>query len=194
MSNKPVPVSVEDVKLSSSTTVRRYKELEAARDQKEIADFVRQRFRERYLDPALAACPESGFTLMAINCLMIETLVSFWHGWPNTRDKSEAAFCFFFDREEEFSSFHGHAKDFYVHVRCGILHQAETTGGWLIHLRKEQLFDADHKIIDALEFTNRMETCLKNYKHELEAASWEDEIWVNFRKKMKAIISNCEAE
>ena len=194
MSKKPIPESVEVVLLSSSTTVGHYKELEAAKDQKEIASFVRERFRERYLDPALSASPESGFTLMAINCLMIETLVSFRRGWLNTKKLSESAFCFFFDQEEEFSSFRGHANDFYVHVRCGILHQAETTGGWLIHLREDQLFDAEHKIIDAWEFTNKMGTCLDNYQRELEAASWEDEIWVNFRKKMKAIISNCEAE
>jgi hypothetical protein len=194
MSRKPIPASVDDVLLSSSTTVRRYKELEAAKAEgrKEIAKFFRERFRERYLDPALAACPKSGFSLMALNCLMIEALVSFRRGWPNTRNLSKTAFCFFFDREDEFSAFRGYAHDFYVHVRCGILHQAETTGGWLIHLREEQLFDADHKIIDALDFTNRMGTCLENFKHELEAASWEDEIWDNFWKKMKVVIKNCE--
>jgi hypothetical protein len=192
MSRKPVPASVEDVWLSNSTTVRRYQELEAAKEQKEITDFVRERFRERYLDPALAASPKSGFTLMAINCLMIEALVSFRRGWPNTRKLSEAAFCFFFDLEEEFSEFRGHSHDFYIHVRCGILHQAETTGGWLIHINEDNLFDPDHRIVDALEFTYRMATCLENYQRELETASWEDEIWVNLRRKMKVIIKNCE--
>jgi hypothetical protein len=137
MSRKPIPASVDAVLLSSSTTIRRYKELEAEKEQVLIANFIHDRFQERYVEPALSACPQSGFTLMAINCLMIEALVSFRRGWPNTRNLSEAAFCFFFDLEEEFSEFRGHAHDFYVHVRCGILHQAETTGGWLIHIDED---------------------------------------------------------
>ena len=38
----------------------------------------------------------------------------------------------FFDVESAFAPFRGHVRDFYKGVRCGILHQAETTMGWRI--------------------------------------------------------------
>jgi hypothetical protein len=195
MNRVSIPATVNDVRLSSSTTIRRYRELEADGENKksEIANFIVERFQERYLDPARTARTKSGFALMAINCLMIESLVSFRRGWRNTRNLSEAAFCFFFDRENTFSEFRGHAHEFYVNVRCGILHQAETTGGWLIHLKEEDfLFDPEHNIVNAKEFTERMADCLTAYRNELKIATWNNEIWVNLRKKMNAIIQNCE--
>lgn len=185
--------NIEDVRLSSSMTIKRYRELEVAKDREHIADFVVERFQERYLQPALSARTKSGFSLMAINCLMIESLVSFRRGWKETRRLSESAFCFFFDREDAFADFRGHAHEFYVNIRCGILHQAETTGGWLIHLKRDRfLFDVEHKVVNAREFTERLAGCLNDYRTELESTNWEGEIWVNFRKKMKAIIENCE--
>lgn len=187
------PKSTDDIHLSSSVTIKRYGELKDAKDRERIAGFVVERFQERYLEPALSARTKSGFALMAINCLMIESLVSFRRGWKDTRRLSESAFCFFFDRENTFSEFRGHANAFYVNIRCGILHQAETTGGWLIHLKKEPfLFDADHKIVNAREFTERLQGCLLGYQTELNNADWDAEIWNNFRKKMKAIIENCQ--
>lgn len=188
-----VPKSTEDIRLSSSVTIKQYRELEAAKDREQIAVFVVERFQERYLEPALSARTKSGFALMAINCLMIESLVSFRRGWKDTRRLSESAFCFFFDREDAFADFRGNAHEFYVNVRCGILHQAETTGGWLIHLKKEKfLFDGRYKIVNAREFTERLQTCLSDYQSDLVNADWDDEIWGNFRKKLNAIIENCK--
>lgn len=185
--------NIEDIRLSSSMKIKRYRELEVAKDRERIARFVVERFQERYLEPALSARTKSGFALMAINCLMIESLVSFRRGWKDTRKLSESAFCFFFDREGAFADFRGYAHEFYVNVRCGILHQAETTGGWLIHLKRDKfLFNVEHKTVNAREFTERLEGCLNDYRAELESANWEGEIWVDFRKKMKAIIENCE--
>lgn len=185
--------NIEDIRLSSSMTIKRYRELEVAKDREHIAGFVVERFQERYLEPALSARTKSGFALMAINCLMIESLVSFRRGWKDTRKLSESAFCFFFDREGSFADFRGHVHEFYVNVRCGILHQAETTGGWLIHLKKEKsLFDAKNKIVNAKEFTERLQGCLLAYQSELKNNDWDAEVWTNFRKKMKAVIENCE--
>jgi hypothetical protein len=38
-----------------------------------------------------------------VSCLMIEALESFYQGWPDSRDKSQRAFCNFFDRNHNFS-------------------------------------------------------------------------------------------
>ena len=128
---------------------------------------------------------------MAICCLMIETLESFWRGWETSRSKSELAFCSFFDRNENFSCFRGYSADFFDNVRCGILHQGETTNGWLIR-RDGPLFTSETKTINATKFHAEMEACLNTYCSTLEESDWNSEFWVNLRKKMKAIISNCK--
>ncbi len=70
---------------------------------------------------------------MAISCLMIGALESFWQGWADARQRSREAFRSFFQRCAgqglELDIFTKLADDFYEGVRCGILHQAETTSG-----------------------------------------------------------------
>jgi hypothetical protein len=121
---------------------------------------------------------------------MIESLESFWQGLPNSDGEGKRVFCFFFDRNDAFADFRGHSQDFYKHVRCGILHQAETTGGWRI-LRKGDLVDHLERTINAKKFRDALETCLINYCEELKRAEWNEAIWKNLRNKMDAIIKNC---
>lgn len=180
-----------DSKLSSSVTVSQYRKLEKEQNQSEIIAFIRERFTERYISP-LKSEPKHGFCTMAVCCLMIEALESFWRGWPNSNGKSELAFCSFFSRSDELKEFRAHSQEFYKHIRCGILHQAETTGGWHI-LRKGVLFDSGTKTINATRFHSRLEKSLKAYCDALDKAAWDDDIWKNLRRKMDAICKNCEA-
>jgi len=55
----------DQVKLSSSVTVARYRELEAAANRSDIARFVIERFDERYFRPAQHSPSRHGFTLLA---------------------------------------------------------------------------------------------------------------------------------
>jgi len=165
--------------------------MEKEKHKSKIIKFITSRFTERYITP-LRCDPElkHGFCTMAICCLMIETLESFWRGWDNSRNQSELAFCSFFDRSHNLRAFDGYVTDFYKNVRCGILHQAETMNGW--HIRRDgSLFDTQTKTINATLFHDEMEICLKYYCSTLEQADWDSTIWANFRKKMKAIISHC---
>lgn len=180
-----------DTLLSNNVSISEYLRMEKAKDKTEIIKFIKSRFTERYIIP-LRSDPEikHGFCTMAICCLMIETLESFWRGWDNSRNQSELAFCSFFDRSHNLSVFDGYVTDFYKSVRCGILHQAETMNGW--HIRRDgSLFDIETKTINATLFHDEMETCLDNYCSALESADWDNTTWSNFRKKMKAIISHC---
>ena len=181
--------SPDKIELAKGITIAQYRELVVGRKKDEIADFIRQRFTERYITP-LETEKKNGFCIMAVCCLMIETLESFYHGWPNTKNKSESAFCFFFDRNAQFSAFHGHAHNFYSHVRCGILHQGETTGGWLIR-RGGHLFDSSSKTINATKFLNTLKSSLNNYCNDLKGAEWNDALWKNLRRKIDAIVKNC---
>jgi len=80
--------------------------------------------------------------MMAVSCLMIEALECFLQGWSSSENRSKAAFCLFFDAHDQFKDLRGYGQHFYKNVRCGILHQAETTGGWRIRRDKSCLFDA----------------------------------------------------
>ncbi|MBN1181150.1 MAG: hypothetical protein JXB49_02610 [Bacteroidales bacterium] len=187
-------ITPHDTYLSNEVTITGYLQMEEEKNKDKIIEFIKTRFTERFITP-LRCEPrlKHGFCTMAICCLMIETLESFWRGWDNSRSRSEQAFCSFFDRNNNLGSFYGYITDFYKNVRCGILHQAETMNGW--HIRRDgPLFTAEIKTINATSFHNEMEVCLNFYCSSLERSDWDSEIWVNFRNKMKAIITNCRTK
>jgi len=71
----------------------------------------------------------SGFVVIAIDCLLIETLNQFHRGENETSGDHSKAFWEFFKRskffKEEFN-IRRKAEIFYGHFRCGLLHQAQT--------------------------------------------------------------------
>jgi hypothetical protein len=160
-------------------------------DKKGITDFLHERFYERYVKPFNCKEHKNGFIMMASACLMIEALESFWQGWPKSPN-SKLAFCGFFDRNGRFSSLRGYGQEFYSHVRCGIMHQGETTSGWHIRRDLSTLFDSASKTIDATRFLREMENALSDYRATLGKAEWNSEQWKNLRKKMKVICANTQ--
>jgi len=181
-----------DTLLSNNVTLEDYLRMESIGDSDGIVRFVRDRFTERYITP-MRVDPKlkNGFTIMAVSCLMIEALESFYQGWPDSQNKSQLAFCNFFDHNLNFCFIRGNSQKFYRHVRCGILHQAETTGGWHIQ-RKGRVFREDTKTINAKLFHDQVEMALNNYCSDLAGAAWDSKLWWNFRKKMKAVCENCK--
>ena len=123
---------------------------------------------------------------------MIEALESFWQGWEDTNNiEGKEVFEGYFNRSTKLTVFKD--TDFYRGVRCGILHQAETTNGW--HIRRDgPLLDIEAKTINATEFHNCLEMDLIRYCEQLRQYEWDNERWKNIRKKMHAIIKNCVAE
>lgn len=187
----PVDTLQRDSLLSSSTAVSQYLAMEKTKDRDGISNFIRERFHERYIQPFDNNSKKSGFIMMASACLMIEALESFWQGWRKSPN-SPLAFSQFFDREDRFSTLRGHAQEFYAHIRCGIMHQAETTGGW--HIRRDLgvLFDSSTKTIDATVFLKEMDNSLADYCGWLKTATWESAEWMKLRKKMKDICANTQ--
>jgi len=176
-----------------------------------FAKFIHDRLYYRYLNPFLYSSEnkikkeaeikeydeytllfKNGFSLMANSCLLIETIEAFWRGWATTTGPNEIAFLKFFGRDKLFKEFATEdiASKFYKHVRCGILHQGETTGGWTLTRESNFLVDKGAKIINANKFIETLKLSLTTYKTELINADWNDEIWLNARKKMKAILNN----
>lgn len=184
--------------IETKITIQKYLDFVAAQDQAQIADFIFQRLYSRYLKPFLFANEEfvreykNGFSIMANCCLLIETLQSFKNGWGNSNRKSEQAFKQFFTTEKNFIAFKGKEKEFYGNIRCGILHQGETTGGWTVNRSGINLFDDKNLIVDSVTFAKELKTSLKNYSQDLKIAKWDSELWDNFRTKMRNVISNCK--
>jgi hypothetical protein len=191
----------ELTELATNFTVRDYKDArDKAKDsdvveKNRIADAIRLRFRERYIHPASDPKCKHGFTMMAISCLMIEALESFRQGWKDTngRDKGKSAFCYFFDSHDRFKDFRGSSQQFYKNVRCGILHQAETTGGWRItrNTKETPFFDPESLTINATRFLKNLSDVLDEFCDQLKTAAWESTDWKNAATKLEALCDNC---
>lgn len=121
----------EEIRLSRHVTIKRYRAMERAEDRDGIADFIYERLSERYILPVQTGS-KNGFAMMACACLLIETLEAFWKGCWSSRGPGAALFENYFGRTVQFKDFATHAFSFYENVRCGILHQGETKGGWKI--------------------------------------------------------------
>jgi hypothetical protein len=187
------PAEVRDTRLLSTFTVADYYEMERIRDRARIANLIQQRFSERY-SLSLTDVPtrKSGFCIMAVSCLMIEALESMLQGWPDTRRRGmgERAFRCFFARPHGLSAFGVLTSEFYEHVRCGILHQGETTGGWRIR-RKGPLLDVGTRTVNATRFGDLLAEYLDACCETLRDADWDGELWRNVRHKMRFICQNC---
>jgi hypothetical protein len=183
----------DDTELAPDFTVRDY---ERARDSDPperiaIANALYARFFERYIEPVQAK--KRGFTIMAVSCLMIEAFESFVQGWESSDGRSEESFGLFFDQFAAFKDFRAHAADFYKHVRCGILHQAESTGGWRILRDNSSIFDSSSRTINAERFLDALQNVLGDFCQDLQHKPWNDPAWRNVCKKMDALVRNCTA-
>jgi hypothetical protein len=184
----------DDVELASGFRVSDYEKARDAKDQQgqdAIADAIERRFLERYILPVAQSPRKHGFAIMAVSCLMIEALESFRQGWSSSEGKSKSAFCFFFDTAAPFSAFRGHGQDLYKHVRCGILHQAETTGGWVIR-REGPLFDPGTPCINATKFIRALERFLKVFCANLKELDRGSGGWKRIIMKMDTIAEHCQ--
>ena len=107
-------------------------------DWQKAIDVLKNRIYERYLEPIEVLIsaensinPENkkfGFTILAIDLLLMETLQAFKEGQVNTSDGSKKIFKNFLKQSSYFSSYFSTEdlrEKFYKEVRCGILHQAE---------------------------------------------------------------------
>jgi len=97
-------------------------------------DIFEDRIQGRFLNmvDAIKGKRYAGFAVLALDCLLVETLQQFRMGVPDSDRESRAYFVSFLT-ETSFSLHFGEDKSkgsladmFYDQIRCGILHQAET--------------------------------------------------------------------
>ncbi|PIQ68182.1 MAG: hypothetical protein COV91_05500 [Candidatus Taylorbacteria bacterium CG11_big_fil_rev_8_21_14_0_20_46_11] len=187
----------DDVILSTlengkNITIKDYRRFIKENNKSAIAEMFFHRLYSRYLksftfkNPIYRKDYKNGFAIMANCCLCIEALQSFKNGWGKTPKGGGRIFDNFFNGATKLNGFS--KKDFYKHVRCGILHQGETTGGWRIKRAGSLL---ENKVINATKFLDELHKELNLYAEELRNSEWKSKTWDKYRVKMKKIIKSC---
>jgi hypothetical protein len=162
---------------------------------------VDARFRERFIDAAdvLIDLDDSldarerrfGFAILALDCLVIETLQAFREGLVDARRSSQRLFCTFLEEQPEFRFSSKVARIFYRDFRCGILHQAETFNGSLCFSIGPMVVEkSDGLVINRTEVHRAIVKSFDRYLRQL-ADSANDVLRTNLRRKM-ANICRCD--
>ncbi len=164
-------------------------------DWKRGIDIFNSRLQKRYFDvihSMLDDVGSNGFAIMALECLLIETLYQFKEGFSATPfGKSKESYCNFLRQAfpEVFDSIKK-AECFYASIRCGILHSAQTKNGSQLTYGKSyiiDMFEEGRKIrVDVKRFSDIVWDYYQGYIYTLGQL---EEIYIreNFIKKMRNI-------
>ncbi len=133
--------NTEDMRISPKYTVRDWNALTFSTEedwQKAIVIFE-DRIRGRFLKfiDLIKDHEFSGFAVLTLDCLLIETLQQFREGKDKTpRNNSQNYFVRFLTKTS-FGEFFTEdtARKFYDQIRCGILHQAEVKENSLVRIK-----------------------------------------------------------
>ncbi|MBQ4859244.1 hypothetical protein [Pseudoalteromonas sp. MMG007] len=190
------------VELSSAVYVSDIATFKAENDKDSIIEFLKQRYEERFIAPFENNSLKHGFSMMAVSCLMVESLISMQKGVNETSDMRDdenkkiypsKLFEEFFTNSNHLNSFTGLGYEFYKNIRCGILHQAESTNGWRVR-RDGKLVNKTDKVINATKFLKALKMELSDYLDLLNNSDFTEQIWVNLFKKIEFIIDNSISE
>jgi DNA integrity scanning protein DisA with diadenylate cyclase activity len=156
-------------------------------------------------NPSKETAIYSGFAIMALNCLLIETLNQFLYGVNDTDElkrekaikhinKVEGTFIDFLTNSKSFKAHFkpNTASIFYHQIRCGLLHQAETKKGSRIVIDKKQKSMVEEISNNGISirrdiFTDSLITEYDNYKICLLTEPTDEHLRENFIKKMNMI-------
>jgi hypothetical protein len=154
-------------------------------------DFYLARLNDRYLTPIKSIKDNGqytgeGFSIMVIICSLVEFLETTYQG-KNYRhrkksdpplgafeySKSEEIFIDFLTKQNPFNTQFDlqTSKEFYSHVRCGLLHEARTNGRWtILGCSENNTFikkTTEEIIVYRDNFYEAIQIFIDNYKIEL---------------------------
>ena len=163
-------------------------------DWEEACNIFYDRLYSRFLKPIemIEDYEFSGFAIMALDCLLIETYQQFLKGEKESKQGSKEYFKQFFNStsfKEDFKE--GMAVKFYDHVRCGIFHQAETKCNTKIRITDnlpivKYTKNKDGLIINRKKFHKKLISIIESYIEDLKNPSKEN-LRKYFRRKMNYI-------
>ncbi len=151
----------------------------------------------------------SGFSVMSLSCMLIETLAQFYDGLENSNDAkftcghsmNNTDFYSQFLTSKSFVLSHHfndqQARIFYQDIRCGLLHACETGGNSKIKLRDgEYIFRQTGGALTVYrkQFVKVLADEFNVYCGHLRANDSREELRPNFRNKMNYICGLPEFE
>jgi len=184
------------MRISASYTVEDWKALTfSSQDDWELAiDMFKDRLKTRYLEhiDVLISRKTSGFAVLSLDCVLVETLQQFRNGASKTpQGKGKQYFVDFLTGTAFAKHFTAQtAAIFYTEIRCGLLHQSEAEGTSRIKRGTLPLvaLTADNKsiVVNVHLFHDLLKQVIESYAEELlQPQSLGARI--AFRKKMNFI-------
>jgi hypothetical protein len=162
-------------------------------DWRRAVRILEDRLKARFFDAveAIQGQDFSGFAVLALDCLLIETLQQFKEGVAETpRRKGEEYFVNFLTTAPFAAYFNkAGASTFYDHFRCGILHQAEIKGSskvWRVGPLIAAASDGKGLIINRKIFHSVLGKAFANYLRILRNRT-DKTLCENFVRKMSYI-------
>lgn len=185
-----------EVNISPFHTKEQYLDLNLNLNSEEMdwefaVEILRDRIYGRYLDQIETLSSDvnkNGFTIMALNCLLIETLLQFRDGKDETtNNKAEYSGFLKMEFPEVFVT-RDIAKNFYTNIRCGILHSAQTKNNSRLSDRDDFVVRVENGILEVsvLGFTYVLRKYFNEYLKKLLVPE-QTELRENFIKKMNFI-------
>ncbi|WP_372366420.1 gamma-glutamylcyclotransferase family protein [Candidatus Uabimicrobium sp. HlEnr_7] len=188
----------DNTKISGNITVEEWKNLRTIllKNMKELPlqewnaafDIFYSRIQTRFLNPITSILEKDlmqgeGFTVVAIQCILIEFLEAFYQGKIYTVKRDNLWLYEYRSSRQLFKDFLlGHAPfneqfseklaaNFYSHIRCGLLHEAQTKETSKIRARSSsnlvKELDKGNMIIYRTNFQEALICFIENYKNEL---------------------------
>jgi hypothetical protein len=165
-------------------------------DWSQAVKIARDRIDGRFLQHARICLdsPNSGFVVLAVDSLLLETLQQFRCGVTDGCGRSGQMVRKYLGGSQFQPEFDKEArKAFYSDIRCGLLHQAEAKRMWLVRRDQDKMLceiqNADGNcgyVIDVMRFHGALEQSFDDYLSELIDPE-KPELRSNLWKKMNHI-------
>ncbi len=196
------PLNLDDILISPKYRKSHWQKAHAGSDWDSMVEIFKDRIEGRFLEPIRLIAEHhdigefSGFSILALDCLIIETLNQFYSGLDETEGAHDKAFWNFFKNSEFFKSHFSRKKafTFYSHYRCGILHQAQTKKKSVVRIDQKTMIQSvegdisEGLIVDRSIFHKAVENEISSYMVRLKNGGEENaELRSNFLKKMNFI-------
>lgn len=207
--SRPTPCNPYDPEIAPNYTASAWRALDLQSptnpDWQTAVDILDARLCARFFGPVAAiqdhpnrdVAAFSGFAILAIDCLLIETLGQFLLGYEYTPPKKS-------QEVYERVLLHGHhfhlafsspdiVRVFRIHFRNGILHQAETKARSCVRFDEPQMISQVDPndpevglIVDRIKFHDALSREFGDYRDQLRKPT-DSKLRRNFVKKMKFI-------
>ncbi|WP_282087159.1 hypothetical protein [Aquimarina algiphila] len=174
---------------------------------KEAFDLFIERIESRYLDIINHLEKDGkregeGFTIVTILCSLIEFLETTRRGinFVNKKPKellefeygngnSKKLFISFLTKQKLFLLSEDEAREFYYNIRCALIHEAQTKGGWRIRVDTSKLIIKGESgyILNSVILNKKIDQYISLYKKELFSS---EKLKLAFIRKFDSICEN----